>query len=82
MIEKIWLLEDKPNEDDDVEIFSLNLNKNYHKKEADEYQLIVCSKCKFKSICYYELKMHKASRHILFENPEYSISCKLCEKKA
>ena len=31
-------------------------------------------------ICNTELKMQKASKHTFFENLEYSIKCKVCEK--
>jgi hypothetical protein len=75
LLEKVRLLEDKVNEEDDVGIFFFksncrDLNKTDPNKEHVDYQLISCSKCKFKYICYNELKMHKSSKHTLFNNLE------------
>jgi DNA-directed RNA polymerase subunit RPC12/RpoP len=70
LVEKIRLLEDKLirnddplNEDNDVEIvFSESncgdLNKNDPEEKLADYQLIVCSKCTFKTFHKTESKIH------------------------
>ena len=47
-----------------------DLNKNDPEEEVVDYQLIVCSTCKFKTICNTELKILKASKHTFFESLE------------
>ena len=63
------------NEDGDVEMVISeskcgDLNKNDPEDEVIDYQLIVCSTCKFKTICNTELKILKASKHTFFESLE------------